>query len=78
MSNISVKPKTLGLLFALVGIALFLRATASAAETIFFLNPGEAFVETILYTVGDIAFFIAAIALWIVSAKLMKAKNSTV
>lgn len=74
MSNISVKPKLLGLLFFLLGLGLLLLSTADMVYLLFYLDPNEPLLETILYTASDVAFYATTIVALIVSAKLLKTK----
>ncbi len=73
--GLSLKPKTLGLFFVILGIGLLLLALADSIYMLFYFNPEEPLIEAILYTASDIAFYLTAFTSWAISAKLLQKKG---
>ena len=68
--------KFVGCVIALVGLGLFLRGFADLGYYVFDFNLGysDPLVETVLFVVADLVCMAAAVGLWVVSAKLLRAK----
>jgi len=72
------KMKIVGCFLALWGVALATRGIADLFYYVYnFGTSGfsESLAETVFYVIGDVAYIAAAVALWVISAKIMRAKN---
>jgi len=73
-----LKSKAVGYFLILWGGTFFFRGLADLTYYIFHYGTAdfnEALPETSMYIIGDIVYVAAAIALWVISAKLLQAKN---
>jgi flagellar biosynthesis protein FliR len=73
--------KAVGVFLVLWGLTFLLRGLTDL--TYYVYNYGaadfsEVFAETALYIVGDVVYIAAAIALWVIAAKLLSAKTAIV
>lgn len=64
--------KMVGYFLVLLGLALFVEGIADIVYDVY--NGGSS-VTTVLYLIGDVLLIATAIAAWVISAKILRAKN---
>jgi hypothetical protein len=68
------KTKIFGWLLALIGLFLFFMPVAFLTQNMIEHTP-PLVTSTVLYVIGDIAEIAVAIVLWVISAKILRAKS---
>ena len=68
------KTKIVGWLLALIGLFLFFTPVAFLTQNMI-EKTAPLVTSTVLYIVADIAEIVAAIVLWVISAKILRAKS---
>jgi hypothetical protein len=68
------KMRLVGYIVAILGVGLFFEGVADLVWVAYNVSNLEPYLESALYLVADFAFVISALALWVVSAKILRAK----
>ncbi|MBE3142609.1 MAG: hypothetical protein IMZ61_01610 [Planctomycetes bacterium] len=68
------KTKIVGWLLALIGLFLFFMPVAFLTQNMI-ENTAPLVTSTVLYVIADIAEIAVAIVLWVISAKILRAKS---